>query len=137
MVRLNDREATRVIALAVIAVLCLLPSLVRLALPTAREAPRPICRAEVGRVDGAVVCRAATPLAPVEGLWAGRKIDLADATVDSLELVPGIGAKLAQRIVDDRAARGPFTSVADLARVKGIGPKLSARAGAFFTVRAE
>jgi competence protein ComEA len=35
----------------------------------------------------------------------------------------GIGEKLARRIVADREQHGPFTSVDDLRRVKGIGPK--------------
>jgi competence protein ComEA len=35
----------------------------------------------------------------------------------------GIGEKLARRIVADREQRGPFHSIDDLDRVKGIGPK--------------
>jgi competence protein ComEA len=37
--------------------------------------------------------------------------------------LPGIGPELAQRIVADRQARGPFRRVEDLRRVRGIGPK--------------
>ena len=36
----------------------------------------------------------------------------------------GIGEKLARRIVDDRAQRGPFKSIEDVARVRGLGMKL-------------
>lgn len=134
-VRLTDREATRVIALAVIALLCLLPSVARLVAPATASSPLPICPDRVGRSDGAVVCGAGAPLDPVEALWAGQKIDLADATVENLALVPGIGEKLAERIIEDRGTNGAFPSVESLARVKGIGPKLSARAAAYFTVR--
>lgn len=37
--------------------------------------------------------------------------------------VPEVGEKLARAIVADRQQRGPFESVDDLTRVKGIGPK--------------
>ena len=36
----------------------------------------------------------------------------------------GIGEKLARRIVEDRAQRGPFKSIDDVARVRGLGIKL-------------
>lgn len=36
----------------------------------------------------------------------------------------GIGEKLARRIVADRDERGPFRSISDVSRVKGIGPKI-------------
>lgn len=51
-------------------------------------------------------------------------VDLADSA--ALERLPRIGASLAQRIVADRAARGPFGSLAGLERVRGIGPKVAA-----------
>jgi competence protein ComEA len=35
----------------------------------------------------------------------------------------GIGEKLARRIVRDREERGPFSSVEEIRRVRGIGPK--------------
>ena len=39
-----------------------------------------------------------------------------------MQKLPGIGPKLSQRILDERA-RGAFKSVEDLRRVPGIGPK--------------
>lgn len=47
-------------------------------------------------------------------------VDVASAA--SIESLPRIGPALAQRIVADRAAHGPFGSIAGLDRVKGIGP---------------
>lgn len=39
-----------------------------------------------------------------------------------LLLLPGVGPSRARAIVEDRALRGPFCAVGDLARVRGIGP---------------
>lgn len=60
--------------------------------------------------------------APFAGL-----LDVNTAPADSLELLPGIGPALAQRLVDDRAARGPYRAAGDLERVRGIGPRLAGR----------
>jgi competence protein ComEA len=49
-------------------------------------------------------------------------IDVNAAPPAELQKLPGVGPKMAQRIVDERSKR-PFTSVADLRRVSGIGPK--------------
>jgi competence protein ComEA len=51
------------------------------------------------------------------------KLNVNTATAPELELLPGIGPALAGRIIEDREANGPFKSVDDLDRVKGIGPK--------------
>jgi competence protein ComEA len=42
-------------------------------------------------------------------------------TVEQLDTLEGIGPATAQKIVDDRAANGPYASVEELARVPGIG----------------
>jgi len=49
-------------------------------------------------------------------------IDPNTADLDALMRLPGIGPALAGRILDDRAANGPYRGAADLLRVKGIGP---------------
>lgn len=48
-------------------------------------------------------------------------IDINRATALEIEALPGIGPKLAQQIVEDRTANGPFRSPENLLRVKGIG----------------
>lgn len=52
-----------------------------------------------------------------------RQVDLNHATASDLEALPGIGPKLAQRVIDHRVTKGPFTKVEDLRQVKGIGRK--------------
>jgi competence ComEA-like helix-hairpin-helix protein len=53
---------------------------------------------------------------------SGQRIDINRAEVAELVLLPEIGPSLAQAIVADRRARGPFTDLDDLTRVRGIGP---------------
>jgi competence protein ComEA len=50
------------------------------------------------------------------------RIDINTADWPELALMPGIGETLAQRIVEDRGANGPFLELNDLRRVRGIGP---------------
>ena len=45
------------------------------------------------------------------------------ATSEEIEALPGIGKKLAERIITARTDR-PFVSLDDLLRVKGVTPKL-------------
>ncbi len=51
-------------------------------------------------------------------------INVNDADIDMLMSLPGIGEKTAQQIGIYRDANGPFKSVDDLLKVKGIGPKV-------------
>jgi competence ComEA-like helix-hairpin-helix protein len=53
------------------------------------------------------------------------QVDLNVADVEELCMLPGIGSKLAERIVRERTTRGAFVDGEDLCRrVDGIGPKL-------------
>lgn len=55
---------------------------------------------------------------------AGGKIDLNSADAAQLDELPGIGPVLAQRMLDERAKRGRFEAVEDLAAIPGISRKM-------------
>ncbi len=55
------------------------------------------------------------------------RVDVNSASVGELTALPGIGPRLAQRIVVERARRRGFASLSELDSVRGIGPALLAR----------
>ncbi|HKV76372.1 MAG TPA: helix-hairpin-helix domain-containing protein [Gemmatimonadales bacterium] len=57
-------------------------------------------------------------------LAAGERIDLDRAGAAELVRLPRIGPGLARRIVEERAAHGPFGSLDGLRRVQGVGDGL-------------
>lgn len=61
-------------------------------------------------------------VSPTEEIPTGP-IDINTATAAQLQTLPGIGEVIAQRIIDYRETNGPFTSVGELIKVKGIGEK--------------
>lgn len=60
-------------------------------------------------------------------------IDINTAGVAELDTLEGIGATLAQRIVEYRTANGPFAAVEDLQNVKGISGSLVAKIAPLIT----
>jgi competence protein ComEA len=62
------------------------------------------------------------------------QVNINTATVQELQLLPRVGPALAQRIVDFRAANGPFKAPEELARVKGIGERSFARLAPYVSV---
>lgn len=50
-------------------------------------------------------------------------IDINRASASQLQILPGIGPVLAERIIQLRLERGSFTTPEELLEVKGIGPK--------------
>jgi competence ComEA-like helix-hairpin-helix protein len=61
--------------------------------------------------------------APTLLIAPALRINLNTADAATLELLPRIGPALARKIIDDRAAKGPFKHLEDLDRVPGIGPR--------------
>ncbi len=54
-------------------------------------------------------------------------IDIDVASAAEIETLRGVGPALAKRIVANRDSLGPFGSIDELSRVKGIGKRLAAR----------
>ncbi len=51
------------------------------------------------------------------------RLDINEADWPEISQLPGIGETLARRIVESRAAEGPFSDLDQLQRVRGIGPR--------------
>jgi competence ComEA-like helix-hairpin-helix protein len=62
------------------------------------------------------------------------KVDINAASVEQLETLPGVGAKLAARIVEYRQRSGGFRSTRELMNVKGIGEKNFAKIETYLTL---
>jgi competence ComEA-like helix-hairpin-helix protein len=60
-------------------------------------------------------------------IHTGSRFDLNATSADALCLLPGIGPRLARRIVQARAHRGGFTQVEQLHHISGIGPRVVSR----------
>lgn len=123
MKRLNDffdfspRQVKCMALLAVSAVLLTIYLFIRThAEPTEQAAPLPVFLGDEEKYTGIFV------------------LDPNTAPVDSLELLPGIGRTLADRIVAYRQTQ-PFTREIDITEVKGVGPKLYERIKPYLRVR--
>jgi len=75
------------------------------------------------RTPSAPVRRAKSLLAPQAPRPVRFPLDLNKAPLRDLLELPGIGEKLAERIVKYRKDHGRFQSIEDLRKVKGIGKK--------------
>lgn len=61
-------------------------------------------------------------------------ININTASQAELESLPYIGPSLAQRIIEYREQNGPFKSIEDIQKVKGIGPAIFAKIKDLITV---
>lgn len=78
-------------------------------------------------------------LASAPALAAGKpaptaKVNLNTASVEQLTTLPGVGPKLAARIVEYRQKSGSFRSPQELMNVKGVGERNFAKIEAWLTV---
>ena len=62
------------------------------------------------------------------------KVNINTASIEQLTTLPGVGPKLAARIVEYRQKSGAFRSAQDLINVRGIGEKNFAKIEAWLTV---
>jgi comEA protein len=79
----------------------------------------------VALIVGAQAWLAAQKASPTKGAGnaAPAVINLNTATAEQLDSLPGIGAKVAARIIEYRQKNGPFRKIEDLMNVRGIGEK--------------
>ena len=61
-------------------------------------------------------------------------VNINTADVAQLSMLPRVGEKAAQRIVDYRTAHGPFQKATDLMQVKGFGSKSFERLSAYIVL---
>jgi competence protein ComEA len=66
----------------------------------------------------------------------GAPLNLNTATVTQLEALPGVGMKVAERIVEYRQKNGGFKRVEDLMNVRGVGEKSFVKLKPMLTVSA-
>lgn len=65
---------------------------------------------------------------------AAGVVNINTASVAQLSLLPRVGMKAAQRIVDYRTAHGPFAKATDIMQVKGFGNKSFERLSAYIAI---
>jgi competence ComEA-like helix-hairpin-helix protein len=104
-----------------------------------REDPAPA--AEAGLLEPGPAPAAPPPAAdrpppgPMPAAPPAEPLDVNRADAAALARLPGLGAGLAQRIVEERERRGRFDSPEELRYVLGMGPKKLAAIRRFITVR--
>lgn len=73
-------------------------------------------------------------LADTAGAPAAGVVNINTADVAQLSMLPRVGEKAAQRIVDYRSQHGPFKKTSDLMQVKGFGAKSFEKLSAYLSV---
>ena len=76
---------------------------------------------------------------PMKGsqiLCYGRRMDLNSVTAADLTVIPGIGPKLADRIIKFRESSGRFRDIGELRKIRGLHVKKVASAAEFVEIHA-
>lgn len=82
-----------------------------------------VAAADEGSVSDEATQTTQAPQGSTDSGTADGKVNINTATSDELQTLKGVGPALAQRIIDDRTANGPYKAIEDLKRVSGIGDK--------------
>jgi len=64
-------------------------------------------------------------------------VNINTATEEQLRLLPGVGEKIAKRIINYRTEHGNFNSIEDLKNIKGLTDKRLAKCKAFVILEGE
>jgi len=88
---------------------------------TAVRSSEPAPRRESGFPAATPVLGDSSNARPLES--SSPLMDLNSAPAAELDLLPGIGPALAQRIIEYRTKHGRFKTIEELKQVSGIGPK--------------
>jgi len=67
---------------------------------------------------------------------AAAPVNLNTATAEQLATIPGVGPKMAERIIDYRQKNGGFKKIEDLMNVSGVGEKSFLKMKPLITVTA-
>lgn len=94
---------------------------------------RPVVRALTVPVLGLALSTIAAHPVVAEG-DTHATVNINQATAAELQHLPRVGAKLAERIIQQRTQHGPFKRVEDLMEVKGVGEKMFASLRPYVTV---
>lgn len=127
-IRLRADEARRLTMAIALSVSLVLPSAWARMDARQHDGPSPTCGRKVAFQHGGWDCSAqSVSVDPVRGLLVGAKMDLATVTGNDLQIIPGIGPRLAARIIEDRERFGVVPALKGLERVRGVGPVLRRR----------
>ena len=99
------------------------------------ESPPPMARTDSGMMPRQMTSSPLPRVAPKSKKESEltSAINVNQADQKELQKLPGIGPKLSQRILDERA-RAPFKSIDELRRVSGIGPKTLEKLRPYVTI---
>jgi competence protein ComEA len=81
-----------------------------------------------------VACAAVASAADTADTASGGKVNINQASAAQLALLPRVGARAADRIVEYRKAHGSFGQTEQLMEVKGVGEKLFTELKPFVTL---
>jgi len=83
----------------------------------------------------ALSAQSKTP-APKPAATAAAPVNLNTATAEQLATIPGVGPRMAERIIDYRQKNGGFKKIEDLMNVSGVGEKSFLKMKPLITVTA-